>query len=392
MATRNITQIPAPRVPLLDMQTSTVSREWFTWFNNLYAITGTGTGVTPVINGGTGLGTIPTNGQLLIGNGTGYTLNTLGTGAGISVTNGLGTITVANTGVLSFAGGTTGLTPAAATTGAVTLAGTLIAANGGTGFGSYAIGDLLYANTTTTLAKLPDVATGNALISGGVGVAPAWGKIGLTTHVSGILPVVNGGTGHSSYTDGQLLIGNTTGNTLGKATLTAGSGIAITNGAASITIASDKAYGSFYDTTTQSAAALTIAAITFNSTSLSYNVAIGSPTSRIVVTRAGFYNIQFSAQISNPSAAIDDVTIWIRQNGVDLADSAGIVGTPSKHGAINGHTIIGWNYILQAAASDYFELYWITNNGTTQILTYPASATAPIHPRAPSMILTVQQV
>jgi hypothetical protein len=140
------------------------------------------------------LGTIPTNGQLLIGNGSGYTLNTLGTGAGISVTNGLGTITVANTGVLSFSGGTTGLAPAAATAGVVTLAGTLIAVNGGTGFASYSVGDLLYASTTTTLAKLPDVAIGNALISGGVGVAPAWGKIGLTTHVSGVLPIANGGT------------------------------------------------------------------------------------------------------------------------------------------------------------------------------------------------------
>ena len=69
---------------------------------------------------------------------------------------------------------------------------------GGTGQTSYAVGDLLYANTTTTLAKLPDVATGNALISGGVGVAPAWGKIGLTTHVSGVLPVANGGTNAST--------------------------------------------------------------------------------------------------------------------------------------------------------------------------------------------------
>jgi len=69
---------------------------------------------------------------------------------------------------------------------------------GGTGQTSYAIGDLLYANTTTTLAKLPDVATGNALISGGVGVAPSYGKIGLTTHVSGVLPVANGGTNAST--------------------------------------------------------------------------------------------------------------------------------------------------------------------------------------------------
>ena len=69
---------------------------------------------------------------------------------------------------------------------------------GGTGQTSYAVGDLLYANTTTTLAKLADVATGNALISGGIGVAPSYGKIGLTTHVSGVLPVANGGTNASS--------------------------------------------------------------------------------------------------------------------------------------------------------------------------------------------------
>jgi len=68
---------------------------------------------------------------------------------------------------------------------------------GGTGLTSFAVGDLIYANTTTTLASLADVATGNALISGGVNTAPAWGKIGLTTHVSGVLPVANGGTNAS---------------------------------------------------------------------------------------------------------------------------------------------------------------------------------------------------
>jgi hypothetical protein len=61
--------------------------------------------------------------------------------------------------------------------------------------------------------------------------------IPLATGVTGTLPVGNGGTGQTSYTDGQLLIGNTTGNTLTKATLTAGSGVTITNGAGSITIA-----------------------------------------------------------------------------------------------------------------------------------------------------------
>ena len=77
---------------------------------------------------------------------------------------------------------------------AANVTGIVAAVNGGTGQSSYAVGDIVYASTTTALSKLADVATGNALISGGVGVAPAYGKIGLTTHVSGALPVANGGT------------------------------------------------------------------------------------------------------------------------------------------------------------------------------------------------------
>ncbi len=79
---------------------------------------------------------------------------------------------------------------------------------GGTGNVIYAIGDLLYASATTLLSRLAAVATGNALISGGVGAAPAWGKIGLTTHVSGVLPVANGGTAAATLTG--ILQGNGT--------------------------------------------------------------------------------------------------------------------------------------------------------------------------------------
>lgn len=88
------------------------------------------------------------------------------------------------------------ITPAASS-----ITGTLGADHGGTGIASYAVGDILYASAATTLSKLADVATGNALISGGVTTAPSWGKIGLTTHVSGILPIANGGTNQSTLGD-----------------------------------------------------------------------------------------------------------------------------------------------------------------------------------------------
>lgn len=97
----------------------------------------------------------------------------------------------------------------------------LPAANGGTGFATYAVGDVLFANTTSTLAKLADVATGNAIISGGVGVAPSYGKIGLTTHVSGILPVANGGTNLASGTSGGVLYYSGSGTLASSGALTA---------------------------------------------------------------------------------------------------------------------------------------------------------------------------
>jgi len=99
--------------------------------------------------------------------------------------------------VTSITFGTTGLTPNTATTGAVTVAGTLNAANGGTGQSTYAIGDLLYASTTTALSRLADVVTGSVLVSGGVSTAPAWSSSPtLTTSLT--TPIHYGGTTASS--------------------------------------------------------------------------------------------------------------------------------------------------------------------------------------------------
>jgi hypothetical protein len=210
MTIGNETQITPPRVPIIDERTGAVSREWYRWFYSLYVFTGSGSGILPVVAGGTGLGTIPTNGQLLIGNGTGYALNTLGTGAGISVTNGAGTIVVANTGVLSnlagtgisvsgatgnvsigntgvlsWSGGSTGLTPATATTGAVTLAGTLVIANGGTNGAATPTAGAVAYGTGTAYGFTAAGTAGQVLTSAGAGV-PTW-----TTPAGGTVTAVS---------------------------------------------------------------------------------------------------------------------------------------------------------------------------------------------------------
>ena len=320
----NLTQVPAPRVPLVDGRTGLVSTEWFRFFNGLYAIVGENQNVIQPANGGTGVSATPTNGQLLIGNAVGYTLNTLTPGAGISITNGAGSITLANAGVSSWSGGTTGLTPATPATGAVTL--------------------------------------------------------------SGLLNVFSGGTGQSSYTNGQLLIGNTSGNTLGKATLTAGSGIAITNGAAAITIASDKAYGSFYDTTTQTATVInTATAITFNNTDLSNGVYIGLPTSRIIVDSEGIYNFGTSFQLDKTAGGTAVFDFWFRVNGVDVANSASRIRIQGNNAEIFSSLI----YFFDLNANDYVELMFSVTDLSVEVAAFPAAAP---HPGIPSMILTVQQV
>jgi hypothetical protein len=119
--------------------------------------------------------------------------------------------------------------------------GTLAVSRGGTGVASVTAYMPLVGGTTTTGAfqsVAAGSATGQALTYQGTSAVPTFAALNLAgaSVVTGTLPVGNGGTGQSTYTDGQLLIGNTTGNTLSKATLTQGTGITITNGNGSITI------------------------------------------------------------------------------------------------------------------------------------------------------------
>lgn len=144
-----------------------------------------------------------------------------------------------------------------------------------------------------------------------------------------------------------------------------------------------KRYGSFYDTTTQTAAVINTAyAMTFNATDMSVGVTIGTPTSRVYVDTHNVYNIQFSAQLDKTSGGVGLVWIWLRKNGVDIPNSAGQIRIQGN----NAETLAAWNYLLDMNAGDYFELMWEVDDTTVQLLAEVASA---VHPGIPSVILTV---
>ena len=141
---------------------------------------------------------------------------------------------------------TASVTPFAVASGGTGL-GTLTANNVLLGNGTSAVqfvapgsnGNVLTSNGSTWASTTP--ATGTTFSAGTTGFTPNTATSGAVT-LAGTLGVTNGGTGQTTYTNGQLLIGNTTGNTLTKATLTQGTGISITNGAGAITIAATGGY------------------------------------------------------------------------------------------------------------------------------------------------------
>jgi hypothetical protein len=143
-------------------------------------------------------------------------------------------------------------------------------------------------------------------------------------------------------------------------------------------------YGSFYDTTDQTAAVINTAyAMTFNTTDLSFGVTRGTPTSRIYVDRINIYNIQFSAQFINASGGgAHRVWVWLRKNGTDVPQSATVIRIQGN----NTENVAAWNFLLQMNAGDYFELMWEVDDLNVQL--HADTATA-VHPDIPSIILTV---
>lgn len=150
-------------------------------------------------------------------------------------------------------------------------------------------------------------------------------------------------------------------------------------------------YGAFQYIGTQSApAANTATLILLRTTDYANRVSIAS--SRITVELPGIYNFQFSVQVQNFDNAPQDMFVWLRQNGVDIVGSTGVIGAQARKTALDPyHDIKGWNYFLSMNAGDYVELYYSVTNALVTIESYVASV-LPTKPSTASVVATMSFV
>lgn len=144
------------------------------------------------------------------------------------------------------------------------------------------------------------------------------------------------------------------------------------------------AWGTFFDTTTQTAAAINTAyTVSLNNTDLSRGVYLtGSPTTRVTVDQSGIYNFQHSIQLDKATGGKGLFYLWYRKNGADVADSATRVRLEGN----NSESVAAWNYVFDLKAGDYIEYRWSVDNTDVQIRSFPTAAPAPA---TPSVIVTV---
>jgi hypothetical protein len=432
----NITQIPAPRVSLVDAKTGLISVQWFRYFNNINTIVGGGAGVVPPSSGGTGTNVTPLSGQILIGNATGtYTVANLTAGTGLFRTNGSGSLTVgiSDTGVTAgsyglassvttltvnaqgqltvagnvaiaidaaqiisgtinparISGSYTGITGVGTLTAGTWNATTIDTVYGGTGLTSYAVGDILYCSATNVLSKLakPTASSYLAMTSAGV---PSWKnpKYGTfyntTDETVGLINTPYPLAFDTTDLSNGVSVPATGGVVTGSIALFVLTVTAVTSGVLSI--------GQTISGTGVTAGTRIVAFVSGSGGAGTYTVdksqTVSSTTitatksTRITVAADGVYNFQFSAQLDKTSSSKKDVWIWARINDVDVPDSATKITLAGSSAA----TVAAWNFVYQLSANDYFELMWATDDVDCYMPSEPASAFVP---SVPAIIMTV---
>ncbi len=353
-------------------------------------------GTLPVANGGTGATTLTAFG-VLYGNGTSAIgATSVGSSGQVLTSNGAGVAptfqSVAGTGdvvgpasatadVPALFSGTTGkllknstptgtgnpvmqtspslTTPNIGTpsAGVLTNCTGLPAAGGGTGQSTYAVGDILQASASTTLSKLAAVATGNVLISGGITTVSSWGKVGLTTHVSGVLPVANGGTNASSAS--ITAFNNITGFTAAGATGTTSTNLVFSTSPTLVTpILGTPTSGTLSNCTVDGTDAVGFRNIPVNSQSTAYTTVLADSGKSILHpigdNNARTFTIAANASVAYPVGTvlafenmINTVTIAINSDTLYLAGT-GSTGsrTLAAYGMASAHKITSTSWLI----------------------------------------------
>ena len=244
----------------------------------------------------------------------------------------------------------------------------------------------LYFNQIDNLGQALSTNTGGSLLKFPNGAFYQDGTTTLTTGISNVstTPIVVADTSGFALSAGAIIIGTEIITYTGKTPTTF---TGITRGAYGSTKSAHTAGAAV--TEAQNLASPTVAtALTLLQTTSSNGISIDSTDkTKIVFAVAGIYNIQFSVQMVSYDGTIDNVTLWFRQNGVDIPYSAGVSTVPAIHGGVAGTAIISWNLVHPVNAGDYMQLLFASDTGNTVCATY-AAGTAPVHPVSPSVIIT----
>lgn len=163
--------------------------------------------------------------------------------------------------------------------------------------------------------------------------------------------------------------------------------VTVTGSTIGLSVGPQSYYLSAYSTQDQTnAGASQVNKMTLNTTDLNNGVSIVS-NSRITIANAGIYDIEFSAQVFKTSGGTSKIDIWLCKNGSNVANT-----NTELEVSGNSHGIVAsWNFFVNAADGDYYELCW-SSSDTTMLLDYTAAQSTPTRPAIPSVILTVHKI
>ena len=154
-------------------------------------------------------------------------------------------------------------------------------------------------------------------------------------------------------------------------------------------------YNQFTSSTAQTAPNIATAnKLTYDTTDFPDGIILQN-SSEIKLSRTGIYNFTFSLQFKNTDNSSQDVEIWFRRNGIDLAGSNSRFSLPPRKTAGDpSHLIAVTSYMIDIEAdNDFVEIIWRVSNTSVSLETFPAvtavPGVTPAIPATPSVIVSV---